>query len=143
MVIWGQTSLATAITLGEDRNGNGIWDDLDVVCSQVPVSSQLAAQKLARDLQDFTLSPPGNQSLALESMRKAQEGLLCLYATSGQQGAQIAKTMQDYLMANPERRRRFLTNQALIQGQEIPFEPDPQKWSQYCPFSVNTQPGTF
>jgi len=122
--------------LGSDQNGNGIWDDLDRVYGQLSGQSFIAAQQLAVSMQDFTMAPPGNQSLALEGMRKSQEALLCLYALQGESGKATAKNLQGALLANPLRAERFNQNQQTILGQEIPFDPDPEKWGQYCPFSL-------
>ena len=130
------TGLAATAPLGTDRNGNGLWDDFEQAYSQLNGGAEIAAQNLARHMQDFTLSPEGNQSLALESMRKTQEALLCLYAVTGENGAQVARNLQNALMNHPERARRFMSNQVLIQGEQIPFEQNPKKWGQYCPFPV-------
>lgn len=130
-----QTSVLAA-SLGTDKNSNGIWDDLETVYMPLPEPAYTAAQNLARNMQEFTLSPPGNISLGTESMRKTQESLLCLYAVAGENAAQVAKGLQATLLNHRGRAERFLNNQITIQGQELPFEADPQKWGMYCPFPV-------
>lgn len=130
-VLWGVPVRAAG--LGVDRNGNGLWDDLEEVSLQAPPHLQKVASDLAGGLQEFTQTPRGNRSLALQSMQKVQNNLLCLLAVGGEQGGQIPMSLKERIVRHPQRAQRFQQNEDLIRGETLPYDPDPLTWRQYCP----------
>lgn len=127
--------IATAKPVGNDLNGNGLWDDFDRIVSHYPSGSVQgkSIHYLASQMQEFVLSPPQNQSLAAQAMSGVQESLLCVYATHGPEGSAAIRELSQLVLNDPERAKRFINNQEIIRGLELPFNPDPKQWIKSCP----------
>jgi len=130
-LLWSGSAFAA--NLGADKNGNAIWDDFDEVIAQSPPFLSKVTKGLASGLQEFTLAAPGNRSLATQAMLKVQENMLCLMAVGGTEGGQLPAALKERIDRVPERSKRFRKNEALIAGENLPFDPDPSSWRKYCP----------
>lgn len=113
-----------------------LWPELARLVAPLEGGQGQAARHLAERMQGFVQSPPGNQSLALQAMGDVQRAMLCLYAVQGPQAADTARALSQAIMRDEGRARAFAANQALILGEELAFDPNPQTWKSYCPFRV-------
>jgi len=121
-----------------DMNGNGVWDFLDqVIYEAIPEGGVLAVENLARNLQEFTKAG-NNQSLAYQSMSRAQESSQCILSIyGGDVGGKILTAIAGTMRMHPEIAEKFVRSEQLIVGQPIPYNEDPSTWRElYCPESL-------
>lgn len=126
----------------DDYNGNGLWDFYDeILVSAIPERARPTAEKLARHIQAFTLVS-GSQSLALQEVSGAQSATLCLLAAYGPDtGGKFVTALTRSVLLYPEMAGRFMENEAMVAGQQVPYVEDPALWLEtYCPAELNSPP---
>ena len=134
------SSTAHADSMGQDINGNALWDDLEqVVQGSLDKPMWPVGYEIAQGLQDFTRVSGNNLSLATQAATKTQNGLLCLLALKGPKAGDFFSVLKRQITVHPVRANRFQNNEKIMVGTQLPYETDTSKWTDLCPQGIDPE----